>query len=136
MNLEEMYNELAYEGIRVIIMDLLGIESVSIGRNIGLDYSVTHSSGNELVHLATQRGYIENGDFYNQNSSLITRLQGDARAQKYAFKKLLPHEKIMEAVDKGYTEVYQIAEYWNLPYDFTERACFYDINGYLMPRAV
>ena len=136
MKKEEIYEQLAYEGLRVIIMDLLGIESVSMGRNIGLDYSVTHSDGEEMVHLATQWGYIENGDFYNQNSSLIVRLQGDARAQKYAFKKLLPHDKIMEAVNNGYTEVYQIAEYWDLPYDFTERACFYDINGYLMPRAV
>ena len=136
MNLEKMYKELEYEGIRVIIMDLLGIESISMGRNIGLDYSVTHSAGDELVHLATQWGYIENGDFYNQNSSLIVRLQSDARAQKYAFGKLLPHDKIMEAVNAGNEETYQIAEYWNLPYDFTERACFYDQNGYLMPRAV
>ena len=40
---------------------------------------------------------------------------------------------IMEAVEEGYTEPYEIAKHLRLPVRFVAAACFYDQNGYMMP---
>lgn len=106
--------------------------SLSSQGYIGLDYSLMHSPKEGKVHLATQRAYCRNGDYYNQHTDPVIRRQCAARSQKSAFADLLDHTKIMEAVAAGCTEPYQIAEFYNLPEEFAYRACFYDRNGYLM----
>ena len=130
--MEELIEEAKNEGLTVIVCDLSEILSTSINDYIGLDYSLTHEQKLGKVHLATHMGYCHNGDFYNSSADPVLRSQGKARATRDAIRRLLPHEKIMEAVNAGCQEVYEIAEYWNLDEDFVQQACFYDKNGYLM----
>lgn len=104
-------------------------ESMSIyggdGDFILMDYSLLSSSSNELAHLAHELGHCMTGSFYNPYSKLDIRGKHEYRANKWAYQQLLPYDDLMIAVSNGYTEVWEIAEYFELPEEFTAKAMLY-----------
>ena len=108
-------------------------KSFSLPGCVVLDTDYIYHPGQETVALAygIASCYYEN--FYNTSSSKLDRRRADVKNSKFSFAHVLPHESIMEAVEEGYTEPYEIAKHFSLPVRFVAAACFYDQNGYMMP---
>jgi len=81
--------------------------------------------------LGHELGHCETDSFYFKECMFMLWERCEYRAKKWEIKKLLPKSKIKAAVRRGCTEVWQIAEFVDLPPEFVEQAIFFHENGYI-----
>jgi len=79
----------------------------------------------EKQALAHELGHCEYGGFYNRYSRYDIRAKAERRADKWAFSKLVPYGQIMEAVHQGFTEVWELADHFDVSCEFMSRALEY-----------
>lgn len=73
----------------------------------------------ELGHCAT-------GSFYNEYSPCDVRKRHENRADKWAIKKLIQEDELKEAISNGYTDLWELAEYFDVTEEFMRKAiCWY-----------
>lgn len=68
--------------------------------------------------LAHELGHHIKNAFYNISSTLETRERQEERATRWAAQELVPADELKAAFDKGYTEIWQLAEYFDVSEDF------------------
>ncbi|MBR3379287.1 MAG: ImmA/IrrE family metallo-endopeptidase [Bacillus sp. (in: Bacteria)] len=69
-------------------------------------------------HLLHELGHCEYGGFYNYHSPYDVRSRAENKANRWAYIHALPIDKVQEAIKSGCEEVWQIAEYFDLPPEF------------------
>ena len=79
----------------------------------------------ETVCLAHELGHCEYGGFYNRYSRYDIRAKAERRADKWAFARLVPYGRLMQAVRHGVTEVWDLAELFDVSCEFMQRAIAY-----------
>lgn len=89
------------------------------------------SSAEQTVCLAHELGHCETLSFYNPDNIKILWGKYEYRANKWAIKKLISKQDLVLAINEGYTEPWQLAEYFNLPEHFVRKALLYYQNGYI-----
>jgi hypothetical protein len=101
--------------------------SVPIGGTcaIALDPRKIRSSADEAVKLSHELGHCVYGGFYNQYTPLDVRAQHENKANKWAVYRLIPWGKLKQAVKSGMTEVWDLAEYFDVTEDFMRWAIAY-----------
>lgn len=87
--------------------------------------------GEEKTALFHELGHCETDSFYNEEFSFDVRQKHENRADKWAIKKLVPEDELDAAVAAGYTELWSLAEYFNVTEDFMKKAVCYYTNGNL-----
>ena len=94
-----------------------------------IDYSQIDSNAKLLVCTAHEVGHCETGSFYTEKS-LELRCRMEYRANKWAIKKLAPKDEMEEAMKNGYTEIWQLAEYFGITEDMVKYAwwVYFDID--------
>lgn len=127
MTLEELYDFALSEGIDIYDAALPNTQSVSLLDDdldciIGLDYSLIHSRADEKRKLAHELGHCIRGAFYNRHSKLDLISKHEYSADKWACENLLPKEEMQEAFRLGYVEVWQLAEYFDVPEELVKKA--------------
>lgn len=127
MKLYELYEIAESEGIDIYAVSLPVTESVSIMDNdlkcyIGVDYNLVKSSADEKRKLAHEIGHCVKGAFYNRYSKLDLISKHEYSADKWACENLLPKDEMIEAFNQGYVELWQIAEYFDVPEDLVKKA--------------
>lgn len=115
-------------------------ESISIQDSYGdfilIDYSLIGTGLKEKIHLAHEIGHCVKGAFYNAYSSLDVRQKHENRADKWAIEELISREDFHDALEKGYTEIWELAEYFEVTEDFMRKViCWYEhgnlnVNAY------
>lgn len=86
---------------------------------IGIDDTVT--SADEHVMLGHEIGHCLTGEFYNRHAPDWERGKSEYKATKWAILNLCPHEALCAAWKEGITEIWSLAEYFNVPEDFMRR---------------
>lgn len=89
---------------------------------IFIDYEKIKSLYDEFNCVAHEYGHCISGSTHKLFSKLDLVEKHEYKANKQAILELLPETMIMEAVNKGCQEAWQIAEYLNMPQDFVENA--------------
>ena len=79
----------------------------------------------EREALAHELGHCEYGGFYNRYSKYDIRAKAERRADKWAFARLVPYGRLMQAVRHGVTEVWDLAELFDVSCEFMQRAIAY-----------
>ena len=79
----------------------------------------------EKEALAHELGHCEYGGFYNRYSKYDIRAKAERRADKWAFARLVPYGRLMQAVRHGVTEVWDLAELFDVSCEFMQRAIAY-----------
>ena len=98
---------------------------------IGMDDSVLDGGIQERVHLSHELGHCVTGSFYNIYAAIDHRQRHENRANKWAIQALVPVEELDNAIAEGCTEVWELAERFQVTEDFIRRAvCFY-VHGNL-----
>lgn len=99
---------------------------------IAIDRGKLTDSGDEKAHLAHEIGHLETGAFYNAKTSLETRSRLEARADRWAIKKLVPPCELFALLHRGVTAPWELAEHFGVPQRFMEKALeYYQITGHL-----
>ena len=90
---------------------------------IAIDPFRLDSAQAEKVVLAHELGHCETGSFYNRYAACDVRKRHENRADKWSFSKLVSKEELEEAVSAGFTEIWQLAEYFDVPCEYMAKAC-------------
>ncbi len=83
------------------------------------------TAAEERVHLAHELGHCETGSFYNVYSTLDIRGKQERRADGWAISRLMPFYELKNALNAGITEVWELAEYFDVTEDFIHKAVRY-----------
>lgn len=117
-------------GITIEYCSLPLTESITVqddeGDIILIDYSLMNEGANARVHLAHEVGHSKTGAFYNIYSVLDIRQKHENRADKWAITHLISVGDLDEAVAEGYTDLWSLAEHFNVTVGFMQKVvCWY-----------
>ena len=91
-----------------------------------VDSSQFRSTSEECVAVAHDAGHIMTGTTHRVNSRLDLITRHENRADRWAIQKLIPVCDFDQAVGSGLTEVWQLADFFNVTEEFMRKAiCLY-----------
>lgn len=130
MKLLELYQLADAEHIPVYSFDLPQTHSLSLMNNDGscavaIDPFELNSTKDETIRLAHELGHCITGSFYNRYSNFDIKEKSEYKANKWAIKKLIPKDELQAAFEQGYTEPWNLAEYFNVTEEFIIKAVNY-----------
>lgn len=128
MKSAELYDFAENRDIILIDGCLKKVKSMSLSDNgmcaIVIDNEKINSEVEETVIAAHELGHCETGAFYNEHS-LELRSRMEYRADKWAIKKLVPEDELIEVFESGITEIWKLAEHFGVTEDFMIKVCEY-----------
>ena len=108
---DDLYGIAERRGHVVVCESLTETPSFSLQTNkrcyIAIDQRLNVQQEREA--LAHELGHCEYGGFYNRYSKYDIRAKAERRADKWAFARLVPYGRLMQAVRHGVTEVWDLA---------------------------
>lgn len=126
MTLDELYDRAQQQGIEIDNFTMREIVSVSFPENwIAIDTRKIKTGAEEKVVLAHEIGHCETGSFYNIHSPFDLRERHEYKANKRSYQILIPHAELKAAVKKGLTEIWELAEYFDVPCEYMQKAAEY-----------
>lgn len=136
MQTQSLYDFARQQNIEVIAHPMPQAGSMSVmldtGRCfIGMDRRLCDGSVQERVHLSHELGHCVTGSFYNIHAAVECRQRHENRADKWAIRALIPVEDLDEAVAQGCTEVWELAERFQVTEEFVRKAVCYYVHGNL-----
>lgn len=124
---DDLYGIAERRGHVVVCESLTETPSLSLQTNkrcyIAIDQRLNVQQEREA--LAHELGHCEYGGFYNRYSKYDIRAKAERRADKWAFARLVPYGQLMQAVRHGVTEVWDLAELFDVSCEFMQRAIAY-----------
>ena len=94
---------------------------------VALDRRQCDSDREEKVMLAHELGHCIKGAFYNRYSPLDCKSRHERRANVWMYRRLVSEDELHNAVMKGYVEIWELAEYFDLPQEIMEKiVCYYE----------
>ena len=72
----------------------------------------------EKEALAHELGHCENGGFYNYYSPYEIRSKCEAKANRWSYFHLIPFDKLREAINKGCSSIWELAEHFDVSPEF------------------
>ncbi len=93
---------------------------------IGMDYDQMPDPRDQVVHLSHEMGHCLTGAFYNRYAKMDLRQRQEIKADKWAIHRLVPMEELDDAIARGYTEFWELADYFGVTVEFMKKAvCLY-----------
>jgi len=93
---------------------------------IFIDTSRIDTLAEEKVILAHECGHYETGTTHEVCSPLDLIEKHEYKANKWEIKHLISEEELDEAIANGYTEIWSLAEYFDVTEDFMKKVvCWY-----------
>lgn len=135
MKLFDLYLFAEQQNIEVIDYPLQSVPSMSFMDDdgtcyVGMGESVSDGAALEQVHLAHELGHCATGGFYNRYSPHDVRQKHERKADKWAIRQLIPESELLEAVAAGITELWDLADLFDVPIGFMEKAvCLYKVGN-------
>ena len=133
-SLNDLYDIAEENGIIVMAAECPKCKAISLlspnGKcYIGMDYKAMQTESEERQYLAHDIGHCVKGAFYNPYSPFSLIEQQEYRANKWAINKLLPKDEMEEAMEQGYEELWELAEYFDVSEEMVKFAfwVYFDI---------
>jgi Zn-dependent peptidase ImmA (M78 family) len=111
-------NEISVDSFDLNTVDTLSIMDKDGACSIAIDPHRLTSYAEEKAKLAHELGHCMTGSFYNSYSSCDCRARHEFRANLWATLRLVSLEDLKRAAHDGITEVWELAEYFDLPAEF------------------
>lgn len=96
--------------------------ALSIPGAIALNKSVLDTNPKTVVALAHELGHQATNSFYRLKSKYEMRTRAEERATRWAVDELISADELKQAFKEGCTEVWQLAEYFEVTEDFIRDA--------------
>ena len=98
---------------------------------IALDPGKISSKAEANTLLAHELGHCKTGSFYNPYAKLDIRAKHENKADKWAITHLIPFAKLRSAISAGCTELWALAEYFEVTEEFMDKAIHWYAKGNL-----
>lgn len=130
MKLSALYKKAESNKIDVDFFNLKSLVALSIPGAVALNPQSIGSVKEEKVILAHELGHHFRNSFYDISSTYELRERQEARADRWAVENLVPWDELQKAIDSGHTELYDLAEYFDVTEEFMKRVIkTYKIQG-------
>ena len=128
--LTSLYRCAERKGIQVLDFPLPQSATMSIEDGdlcyIGIDRTQIQTQADERTRLAHELGHCVTGSFYSRYTAVDCRQRHENRADKWAIRRLISAADLDAAVANGYTELWDLADFFGVTEDFIKKAvCFY-----------
>lgn len=125
-----LYNELNNAGVRFYHWDLDDgqASTIEINANYGIfmDFHNISTGAEELVAVAHEGGHVFTGATHKVSSPYDLIAKHEYKADKWAVQRLISADELDAAVAEGYTDIYALAEHFNVTVPFMKKAvCLY-----------
>lgn len=132
--LSKLYRIADQEHIEVDCFDLGKREALSLMDEAGRCYIAIDpfrllNTQDETMKLAHELGHCLTGSFYNRHATVDCRQKHENTADKWAVNQLITAEALDEAVAQGYTEIWELAEHFDVTEAFMRKAVCYHVHG-------
>ena len=132
--LQEFYRIAEQQNISVDLFPLQMREALSLMDSCGdchiaIDPEKLKGEPDERAKLAHELGHCLTGAFYNRYSDFDCRQRHENRADKWAVRQIISVEDLDTAIAAGYTEVWQLAEYFSVTEQFMRKAICLYVHG-------
>lgn len=136
MNIQALYNIAEKQNIPILTFPLPRCGSMSVMDEkgqccIGIDPGLQDGGVTERVHIGHELGHCLTGSFYNIYAAVDNRRRHENRADKWAIRQLIPVEALDDAIAAGYTEIWELAEFFGVTEDFIRKAVCCYVHGNL-----
>lgn len=127
MTLTELYSLAERDSVVIASFALNKREALSTMDSNGqcfvaIDPTKVASTVDEKTKLAHELGHCATGAFYNVYSPCDIRQRHENRADKWAIKTLIPEDELKEAVARGCTELWELADFFSVTENFMRKA--------------
>lgn len=134
MNLNKLYDIAEKENIKIYDWHIEDADGIYLNYDkidaIALNYDEFGTYIDEKCTLAEELGHYYMDATYPLSSTYETRSRQEYRAKKWSFLTLVPYNQLQEAINKGLTEPYQLAEYFEVSDMFMQKCLEFYINKY------
>jgi len=121
-----LYAEADSKGIEVYYFPMRSLTAISTpDGTIAMDVDKISTRSEETVLLGHELGHCETGCFYTLNTPLAIWGRCEERANRWAFRRLVPIDELRLALSAGITELHDLAEYFEVTPAFLEKAFRY-----------
>ena len=132
----ELYDLARKENIAVLRYPMKANGSMSLMEPdgscyIGMDDCVSDGGTQERMHLGHKLGHCMTGSFYNIYATVDSRQRHENQADKWAIRKLIPVGELYDAIARGYTELWELADYFGVTEPFMRKAVCLYVHGNL-----
>lgn len=136
MQIQHLYDFATQQNIAVLVHPMPENGSMSVMLEdgqcfVGMDESVRDGGVQERVHLSHELGHCVTGSFYNIHAAIDHRQRHENRADKWAIQTLIPVEELDDAIASGCTEVWELAERFQVTEKFIRKAVCLYVHGNL-----
>lgn len=125
----EFYGYCRVHDVDVIPFDRLPAAATTVRYHgayaVGLNFSRLHTVRQMRTAMLHESGHLHTGALHKVNSPFQLVEQNEYRADADAFRRCLPPDEIRTAMRAGYTEPWQLAEYFDLDEDYIKKALHY-----------
>lgn len=125
----ELYESAELLGVQIDMGNIPNCVSLSIPGFIALDYHLMDTPSEERCITAHELGHQARGAFYRKDDPTYIKQRCENKADKWAIKKLIPKDELNKAIQLGYTEVWQIADYFDVTEPFAYKAMWFYSHG-------
>ena len=134
MELSALYDFARQQNIEVIPYPMRENGSMSIQADngacyIGMDARVCDGAAEERVHLGHELGHCVTGSFYSIHTAIDCRQRHENKADKWAIQALVPVEDLDAAIAGGCTELWELADRFEVTEEFIKKAICYYVHG-------
>ena len=134
MEIRTLYDLAKQQNIGVFDFSLPETGSMSLmtdsGRcYIAMDAAVKDGAVQERVHLSHELGHCVTGSFYNRYAAVDCRQRHENRANKWAVQALIPVQQLDDAIAEGCTEVWELADRFQVTEEFVRKAVCWYVHG-------
>ena len=126
MNIDEVYEKIQDNGIKVMHFGLPNIKSVSVESDniygIFINHEEIESSDEEFLIATHEYGHCMTGSTHPPYSPLDIISKHEYRADRKAILDFLPVDRIKSAIKDGCHSAHEFAEYLDVPEQFVIKA--------------
>ena len=133
-----LYDELNCAGVRFYHWDLGDGQACTLEMNgqygVFMDFGNIATGAEELVAVAHEGGHVFTGATHKVSSPYDLVAKHEYKADKWAIEQLIPARELDAAVAQGYTDLYSLAEHFDVTVPFMEKAVSLHTHGNLSTR--
>ncbi|MBR5390370.1 MAG: ImmA/IrrE family metallo-endopeptidase [Clostridia bacterium] len=128
--LQRLYQQAEAMGLQVYFLPMQTRCGISTpDGTIGMDSNRQKSTAEELVCLAHEMGHCMTGSFYTAEADLLQRRRCEARADRWAYRQLVPLDELRRLLARGVTRTDELAEHFGVTEDFLRDCLAYYRNA-------
>lgn len=122
----ELYDVAESNRIPVFHGHIPETRSMSVPGAICLDESIQMGSKEERTRLGHEVGHNMRNAFYTRSDPAFIRRRMENQADTWEIKKLIPKDELRKAYESGYTEIWQLSDYFWVEEELIRKAyCLY-----------